>query len=116
MTTYEGKVAFKVDATTGVGKVAPNANGRWTADNAEEFLDAIIESGFKVSTYSLWIDGTDVKYPAGKAWTSKQVQGFKDKASSIELVLVKRPFPQPKLKLTIGEPKPKASQGKYTLI
>ena len=113
---YEGLVAFKVDAATGVGKVVPNANGRWNHTMANEFLAAIIESGFKVSTYSLWLEGVDTKYPASKAWTSKQVADFAKKASSVELVLTKRPFPQPKLKLTIGEPKPKASQSKYTLI
>lgn len=83
-------------------RIAPDASGDFDSSNAAELLDKIIEVNQGVNMFSLWLDGHTAK-AVDKQYSTTQLKKFRKECSSVELVHVKRPFPQVKLKLTFGE-------------
>jgi len=90
MATFEGGVSLTLNKA-GVPTITRDAEGKYGHDNVAQFLDAIIEVGKGLSTYSLWVDKTPKpKYPANGCWTAKQLSGFLKDATEIQLVAVRR--------------------------
>ena len=102
MAIYARPVAFLVDEALGAGKLVGDPNGSWTADKADKLFAMMVDSGYRVSTYSLWLDGLEYTWPESGYWTNKEMKAFAKDVKRIELVLVKHKFPQPKLKLYFG--------------
>lgn len=100
-TKFEGNVAFVPNAE-GVYQLKRSQSGNWNAKNIHEGVEAFIKAGASLSQWSLWLDfGKDFPRPE-KPLTAKQLKAYLDQATDLELVLVRRPFPQPKLRLSNG--------------
>jgi hypothetical protein len=100
MALFEGTVGVR-DTAKGL-TIVSRSNGDWTNDDAEGLLRAIIKTGRSVNMYSLWIDGKTIE-PKKKMYTWSQLESLLLEKPKVELVLVRKPFPQPKLKITFGE-------------
>lgn len=100
MALYEGKVSiFNSKNGPSIGK---DASGEYDSTVATELFDKLIELNQGASVYTLWLDGQTVKGVNNK-YSTAQLKKFRKECSLIELVHVRRPFPQPKLKITFGE-------------
>jgi len=110
MATFEGNVSF-VETANGFKLVADKA-GKWNASNIKAGLAALLTAKVSLSPWSVWLDLglPEVKTEDGKrpAITTAELAAFLKMADNIELVLVKRPFPQPKVKIAKGGSKGKA--------
>lgn len=109
-----------VQASTGELRLKYDPQGRWHADNATAFAEALVRSGLPVSGWSCWIDGQAPRGLAvrkGEVIASAKLAKLVETASLVELVGVRRPWPQPKLKLSFGTAKAaKAAAGKGVVI
>lgn len=110
MATYEGNVSF-IETANGFKLVADKA-GKWNASNIKAGLAALLTAKVSVNPWSLWLELglPETKTEDGKRppVTSTELAAFLKMADTIELVLVKRPFPQPKVKIAKGGSKGKA--------
>lgn len=114
---YEGAVSLvETKAGSDVFTLKPKADGKYSAENTQAIVDAIVKAAASLEHWKLWLDFPDAPKLV-KPVTAKQLQAFVKKADTVELVLVRKPFPQPKLKLTVGDgTKPaKADNGKREL-
>jgi len=99
MTIYEGKVSF-FPHKDGFYTMKPAKAGNWEAKNIQEGLDGLIKAKVSLDHWKVWLDmGDDFPRPEAPI-TAKQLQAYMDASTSIELVHVRRPFPQPKIKLS----------------
>ena len=108
-----------VQASTGEMRLKYDPAGRWDADSAAAFAAALIETGLPVSGWSVWVDGQTPKGLAvrkGEVITSAKLAKLVEAASTVELIGVRRPWPQPKLKLTFGSPKVAKAVNKGVVI
>lgn len=100
MALFEGRVS--VFASKNGPSIGKDATGEFDSTTATELFDKLIELNQGASVYSLWLDGQTVKGVNNK-YSTAQLKKFRKECSLIELVHVRRPFPQPKLKITFGE-------------
>lgn len=111
MATFEGNVSF-VETKDGSFKLTAKETGKWNATNIKQGIAALITAKASISIWSVWIDmglANPKENKERKFYSSAELAAFCKMADSIELVLTKRPFPQPKLKLTKGGGTTKAS-------
>jgi len=106
MSEYEGNVSL-VANKEGVLEIKPRVDGRWNSGNVTELLRemAKLPKDLRISNWSFWLDVADMPDLDKKPIKVVQFLAYTKTVDKIELVLVKRPFPQPKLKLTKGEGK-----------
>jgi hypothetical protein len=100
MALFEGTVGVR-ETSKGL-TISRKIGGDFSSDNAKALLDAIVKTKKAVNMYSLWIDGKTIEAKSGK-YTAAQIKSLADEDPNVELVLVRKPFPQPKLKITFGE-------------
>jgi hypothetical protein len=109
MANFEGNVSW-VSGKDGSLELRARSEGRWNADNVSDMIKALsgLARDTRVSHWSIWLD---LGLPEGdrKPMKVSELLAFCKTADKIELVLVKRPFPQPKLKLTRGAGKAKSN-------
>ena len=99
MTIYEGKVSF-FPTTAGHYTMKPAKTGNWDAHSIEEGLEGLIKAKVSLDHWKVWLDmGQDFPRPEAPI-SSKELLAYMDAATKIELVHVRRPFPQPKIKLS----------------
>jgi hypothetical protein len=99
---YEGNVSW-VESKDGSFKLAAKANGKWNAENVGQMVKALIEAKASISQWSLWIDlGPKTPRPDAPVKPA-EFAAYVKAADKIELVMVKKPWPQPKLKITKGD-------------
>lgn len=102
-TLFEGKVSLApVKRGATVFKLHPETDGKHVAANPQTIIDAIVNKKLTMSGWSLWFDGFDKEPAKGADVSPKLFAAYVKAADNVELVLVKRPFPQPKLKITKG--------------
>ena len=112
---FEGNFSvIETKAGSGEFKFAPAPDGKY--DNASDAASAILKAKAVTSGWALWLDGDGWdKLPAkGKPVSATMLAAFIKDADEAEMVMVKRPFPQLKLKLVKGNGKVKKS-GRRTL-
>jgi hypothetical protein len=100
--TYEGNVSW-VETKDGSFKLVAKANGKWNATNTKDMVKALIEAKATVSQWSLWVDLGPNTPRAEAPVKSTELAALIKGADKVELVLTKRPWPQPKLKISKGE-------------
>lgn len=119
MATYEGNVSF-VETKDGSFKLVASPSGKWNATNIKQGIAALITAKAPISAWSVWLDMGVANPKASdgprKPYTPAELAAFCKMADTIELVLVKRPFPQPKLKLTKGGGTAKAASTSRRVI
>jgi hypothetical protein len=100
MAKYVGNVSF-IETKDGSFKLAASPTGKWDADNIREGLKALLAAKVPVNYWSVWVDMGLENPPKGEAkpYTSAQLAALIKSADEVELVLVRRPFPQPKIRL-----------------
>lgn len=101
MAIFEGNVSF-VETKDGSFKIITSPSGKWNASNIKQGIAALITAKVSLSAWSLWLDVGTVEEKGRKPYSPTELAAFCKLADSIELVLVKRPFPQPKIKITKG--------------
>lgn len=115
--TWEGNFAIvEKKAGTGVFTLQPRPNGKYSAENLQDAIKALIGAKAKLDGWKVWLDGDfSVELAKGQDVTATMLAKIVKEADDVQLAFVKRPFPQPKLKFTKGEPKAQASKAKSTL-
>ena len=103
---WEGPVGL-VEQKDGSFAIKPRTDGAYTAEAPEAIVEKVISAKVKLSGWSLWLDG-DAEFvgkapKAGEPVAPAQLKKLAAEAEMIELVMVKRPFIQPKLRLTKGK-------------
>jgi hypothetical protein len=99
---FEGNVAIvPVKVGSDVFKLVPKGAGKHSA--ADTIVAAIKANKLKMSGWSIWADGFDAPLAKGADVSFAAFTKLVKEATTIELVLVKGAFPQPKLKITKGE-------------
>ncbi len=99
---YEGNVSW-VESKDGSFKLVAKANGKWNAGNVKDMVKALVEAKVSLSQWSLWIDlGPKTPRPDAPV-KHAELAAFIKAADKIELVMVKKPWPQPKLKISKGD-------------
>jgi hypothetical protein len=115
--TWEG--GFKLvekKAGSGVYTLQPRPNGKYSAETLKDAIKALIGAKAKLDGWKVWLDGEfSVELAKGADVTAAMRAKIVKEADDVQLAFVKRPFPQPKLKFTKGEPKAQASKAKSTL-
>jgi hypothetical protein len=103
--TWEGNFALvEKKAGSGVYTLQPRQTGKYSAENLQEALKALISNKAKLDGWKVWLDGDfEVKLDKGQDVTAAMLAKIVKQADDIQLAFVKRPFPQPKLKFTIGD-------------
>ena len=103
--TWEGNFAIvEKKAGSGVYTLQPRPNGKYSAENLQDAIKAIIAAKAKLDGWKVWLDGDfDVKLDKGQDVTATMLAKIVKQADDVQLAFVKRPFPQPKLKFTKGE-------------
>jgi hypothetical protein len=97
-------------------KIEYRPEGEFTHHNAEALFLNLVKAKQPVNMYSLWIDGKTIE-PKNKQYSAAQVKSLlENEPTKIELVLVRRPYPQPKLKITFGEGSAKETRSKKKWI
>jgi hypothetical protein len=100
---FEGPVAIvPVKSGSDVFKLVGKASGKHAATNPQTIVDAIKAHKLTMSGWSIWADGFEKPLAAGADVTAAAFLRLVKEADSIELVLVRGKFPQPKLKITKG--------------
>jgi hypothetical protein len=117
--TWEGTVKLQETKTgSGVFTIKPHSQGKYSADDAGAILKAMLGApkGTKFDGWKFWLEGDfSMELEKGADVTQAMIAKIAKEADNVILAYVKRPFPQPKLKFTKGEPKPQASRAKSTL-
>ena len=103
--TWEGNFALvEKKAGSGVFTLQPRQNGKYSAENLQEALKALISNKAKLDGWKVWLDGDfEVKLDKGQDVTAAMLAKIVKQADDIQLAFVKRPFPQPKHKFTKGD-------------
>lgn len=101
MAIFEGNVSF-IETKDGSFKLVASPSGKWNASNIKAGIAALIAAKAPLSAWSLWLDIGTVEEKGRKPYSPSELAAFCKIADSVELVLVKRPFPQPKVKITKG--------------
>lgn len=105
--TWEGNFAIvEKKAGTGVFTLQPRPNGKYSAENLQDAIKAVIGApkGTKFDGWKIWLDGAfSVELAKGQDVTQAQLAKIVKEADDVMLAFVKRPFPQPKLKFTKGD-------------
>ena len=103
--TWEGNFAIvEKKAGTGVFTLQPRPNGKYSAENLQDAIKALIGAKAKLDGWKVWLDGEfDVKLDKGQDVTAAMLAKIVKQADDVQLAFVKRPFPQPKLKFTKGD-------------
>lgn len=93
--TKEGSAIFTIKAAQG---------GKYTAETLEDAIAAMLKAKCKVDGWKLWVDG-DFATTVDKGETVSPAKFAKlvKEADEIVLAYVKRPFPQPKIRLIKGD-------------
>lgn len=106
MSQYEGNVSLVANKEN-VLEIKPRVDGRWNSSNVAELLRemAKLPKDMRISNWSFWLDVAGMPDLDKKPIKVAQFLAYAKTVDTVELVLVKRPFPQPKLKLTKGEGK-----------
>ena len=115
--TWEGNFAIvEKKAGSGVYTLQPRPNGKYSAETLQDAIKALIGAKAKLDGWKVWLDGEfSVELAKGADVTAAMRAKIVKEADDVQLAFVKRPFPQPKLKFTKGEPKAQASKAKSTL-
>jgi hypothetical protein len=102
--TWEGNFAIvEKKAGSGVYTLQSRPNGKYSAENLQDALKAIIASKAKLDGWKVWLDGDfSVELAKGADVTAAMLAKIVKEADDVQLAFVKRPFPQPKLKFTKG--------------
>ena len=103
--TWEGNFAIvEKKAGSGVFTLQPRQAGKYSADNLQDAVKALISAKAKLDGWKVWLDGDfDVTLDKGQDVTAAMLAKIVKQADDVQLAFVKRPFPQPKLKFTKGE-------------
>jgi len=103
--TWEGNFAIvEKKAGSGVFTLQPRPNGKYSAENLADALKAVIAAKAKLDGWKVWLDGDfDMELAKGQDVTAAMLAKIVKQADDVQLAFVKRPFPQPKLKFTIGD-------------
>ena len=100
---FEGQIAIvPVKVGSGVFKFAAKATGKHNAGNVQTIVDAIKVNKLTMSGWSIWADGFEKPLVAGADVSHAAFVKLLKDADTVELVLVRGKFPQPKLKITKG--------------
>ncbi len=103
---FEGSVAIvPVKVGSDVFKLVPKASGKHAA--ADTIVAAIKANKLKMSGWSIWADGFEAPLAKGADVSFAAFTKLVKEATTVELVLVKGAFPQPKLKTTTGDGTPR---------
>jgi len=119
MSIFQGSVSLKDSG--GIPTVQRDSGGKWNAENVEQLVQTIIDRGFTLSPYSVWVDKADAKRQV-KPYTAKQLQAFLTEADSIDLVAARRTtktgvvFRVPVIKFTYGTKTKPAATSSTTLL
>jgi hypothetical protein len=103
---YEGNFSvIETKAGSGEFKFAPAPDGKF--EDASGAIAAILKAKVNLSGWAVWFDGDGWdKIPAkGKPVTASALASFVKRTDEAEMVMVRRPFPQLKVKLTKGKTK-----------
>ena len=99
--TYEGNVSW-VETKDGSFKLFPKVTGLWNATNTTDMVKALIEKKALISQWALFVEVNSelIKFEAPLK-TAEFAALIKD-ADTVELILARRPWPHPRLKISKG--------------
>ena len=103
---WEGNFALvEKKAGTNVFTLVPRQNGKYSAENLQDAIKAILTAKVKIDGWKIWLDGPfeGVKLEKGQDVTPAQLAKIAKQADDVMLAFVKRPFPQAKIKFTVGD-------------
>jgi hypothetical protein len=102
--TWEGKLKLlETSEGSNLFDLRPHSDGKYSAENLPELFKAIAGAKAKLSGWRVWVDGDfDVKHTPGEDVSPATLAKLIKEADNVELVFVKRPWPQPKVKFTKG--------------
>jgi hypothetical protein len=103
--TWEGNFRLVEQGEEGSNCFAlkPSPTGKYSAENLQDAIKALLSTKAVLIGWNVWIDGDfDVKHETGKPLPASTLAKLVKQAEHIDLVFVKRPWPQPKIKFTIG--------------
>jgi len=103
--TWEGNFAIvEKKAGSGVFTLQPRPAGKYSAENLQDAIKAVIGAKAKLDGWKVWLDGAfSVELAKGQDVTATMLAKIVKEADDVQLAFVKRPFPQPKLKFTKGD-------------
>jgi len=83
--------------------IKPDPTGKYSAENLQAALKAILTDKSALNGWNVWADGEfGFEVPKGKPIPATMLAKLVKQADHVELVFVKRPWPQPKIKFTLG--------------
>jgi len=103
--TWEGNFALvETKQGSGVFTLKPRPTGKYSAENLDDVIAAVLKAKVKLDGWKVWADGdVDVNLPKGEPVTHTKLAKLAKEADHVQLAFVKRPFPQPKLRFVKGE-------------
>jgi hypothetical protein len=102
--TWEGNFRL-VESAEGSNfySVVPGPKGKYSADNLQDALKALISNKAIINGWNVWVDGDfGFEVQKGKPIPAAMLAKLIKQADHVDLVFVKKPWPQPKIKFTIG--------------
>jgi hypothetical protein len=98
---YEGNVSW-VESKDGSFKLMAKATGKWNATNSKDMVKTLIEKKALISQWALFVEINSelVKFEAPLK-PAEFAALIKD-ADTVELMLVRRPWPHPRLRISKG--------------
>jgi hypothetical protein len=103
--TWEGNFAIvEKKAGSGVFTLQPRQGGKYSAENLQDALKALIAAKVKLDGWKVWLDGAfETTLDKGEDVTTAKLAKIIKECDDVQLAFVKRPFPQPKLRFVKGE-------------
>ena len=117
-TTPSWEGSFKIVETkegSGIFTIKAAQGGKYTAETLDDAVASIVKAKVRVDGWKLWIDG-DFATTVDKGETVSSAKFAKLVKESDEIVLayVKRPFPQPKIRMIKGDGAARTSSRKVS--
>lgn len=118
ITTPSWEGSFKIVETkekSGVFTIKAAQGGKYTAETLEDAIAAMLKAKCKVDGWKLWIDGDfSVHVPKGDIVAPSVFAKLVKESDQIVLAYVKRPFPQPKIRMIKGNGAARTSSRKVS--
>ena len=93
--TKEGSAVFTIKAAQG---------GKYTAETLDDAIASITKARVKFDGWKIWLDGDfATTVDKGEILTPTKLAKLVKEADIVTLAFVKRPFPQPKIRLIKGD-------------
>jgi len=114
--SWEG--SFKIVETkekSGVFTIKASPTGKYNAETLEDAVASILKAKVKFDGWKLWIDGDfSVLVPKGDIVAPSVFAKLVKESDEIVLAYVKRPFPQPKIRMIKGNGAARTSSRKVS--